>query len=175
MTLLDIYSKNSSKNAGYADKGTIHSYIDYYEELFRHVRYKTKMFLEIGINRGYSTQMWREYFVNSRIIGVDIINRGENISGCELIFEDATNPETFKNLDGFDIVIDDGSHILEHQLKSFEILFPKLNKGGVYCIEDVQDIDKTKQDFLNLHPSVKIYDFRSQKGRYDDVIIEIKK
>jgi hypothetical protein len=174
-SLSDIYFKQSSKKAGFADKGTIHSYIDYYEQIFLSHRSSSITFLEIGINRGYSTRMWREYFTNAKIVGVDIVNRGESINNCELIYKDATDPITFEKFNNFDIVIDDGSHKLEDQIKSFEILFPKLNKNGIYCIEDIQDINATKEIFLNLHSTTKIHDFRSNKNRYDDVIVEIRK
>lgn len=39
---------------------------------------------------------------------------------------------------GVDIVIDDGSHISDHQRISFETLFPLMNEGGVYICEDLQ-------------------------------------
>jgi hypothetical protein len=35
-----------------------------------------------------------------------------------------------------DIVIDDGSHRIEHQLKSFSLFFPALTEHGVYVVED---------------------------------------
>jgi len=38
---------------------------------------------------------------------------------------------------GVDIVIDDGSHVAEHQLASFKTLFPLLFNGGVYVCEDL--------------------------------------
>jgi demethylmacrocin O-methyltransferase len=38
----------------------------------------------------------------------------------------------------FDLIVDDGSHINEHVIKTFEILFPKLKKGGIYVVEDTQ-------------------------------------
>ncbi|HKU26538.1 MAG TPA: hypothetical protein VJQ54_13770, partial [Candidatus Sulfotelmatobacter sp.] len=38
----------------------------------------------------------------------------------------------------FDIVIDDGSHMNEHVLRTFQILFPLLNTPGYYAIEDLQ-------------------------------------
>jgi hypothetical protein len=38
---------------------------------------------------------------------------------------------------GFDIVIDDGSHMHRDQIVSLEEIFPKLNPGGVYICEDV--------------------------------------
>ena len=37
-----------------------------------------------------------------------------------------------------DIIIDDGSHLNEHVIKTFQILFPKLKNGGIYVIEDTQ-------------------------------------
>ena len=37
-----------------------------------------------------------------------------------------------------DIIIDDGSHLNEHVIRTFEILFPLLEMGGIYVIEDVQ-------------------------------------
>ena len=39
---------------------------------------------------------------------------------------------------GVDIVIDDGSHVNEHVIKSFRTLFPFLTEGGIYAIEDTQ-------------------------------------
>jgi demethylmacrocin O-methyltransferase len=39
---------------------------------------------------------------------------------------------------GFDIVIDDGSHINDHVIASFETLFPLLKDGGLYVVEDAQ-------------------------------------
>ena len=38
---------------------------------------------------------------------------------------------------GFNIIIDDGSHFNEHVITSFQILFPLLNMGGIYVIEDL--------------------------------------
>lgn len=39
---------------------------------------------------------------------------------------------------GWDIVIDDGSHLPRHQLISFYKLFPFVRPGGVYVIEDIE-------------------------------------
>jgi hypothetical protein len=35
-----------------------------------------------------------------------------------------------------DVVIDDGSHLIEHQIVSFNFLFPRLSDHGIYVIED---------------------------------------
>ena len=37
-----------------------------------------------------------------------------------------------------DVIIDDGSHVNEHVLISFETLFPLLHENGIYCVEDLQ-------------------------------------
>jgi hypothetical protein len=45
---------------------------------------------------------------------------------------------TTNEIGGIDIIIDDGSHLNEHIIETFKILFPKLNDNGVYVIEDLQ-------------------------------------
>lgn len=37
----------------------------------------------------------------------------------------------------FDIIIDDGCHIVEHQITSFKTLFPLIKPKGMYIIEDL--------------------------------------
>merc|ERR1712029_878213 len=38
----------------------------------------------------------------------------------------------------FDIIIDDGSHVPNHQLVSFETLWPSIKPGGMYIVEDIE-------------------------------------
>lgn len=176
LKLKEIYQKYcSDSDIDGGDKGTIHSYIDnYYEKSLEPIRNKARRIVEIGINNGHSLKMWKEYFYNhSNLIGVDI--NDIQLPGVKTIKGDATLEETFNGIDNIDIVIDDGSHKFKHQILTFNILFPRLNEGGIYIIEDIIDIDKNKEKFLGLHPNVKIYDFRHLKNRSDDVIVEIIK
>ena len=39
---------------------------------------------------------------------------------------------------GQDIIIDDGSHLNRHVVKSFQVLFPLLADDGIYVAEDTQ-------------------------------------
>ena len=176
-TLRQIYDKTATVHAGFGDKGTLHSYIDsYYEGAFAPFRETAKRILEVGINRGHSLGMWKEYFHNAEeIIGVDIADYGIRDPGYRLIYGDATLAETFNGVSDLDIAIDDGSHLLEHQLKTFEVLFPKLKSGGIYVIEDVQDIDSMINDLRALHTSFELIDMRSVKNRYDDIIVQYTK
>src|SRR5205814_38790 len=36
-----------------------------------------------------------------------------------------------------DIVVDDGSHVMSHLAASFDFLYPKMLKNGVYLVEDL--------------------------------------
>ena len=174
-SLLEIYNQDTSPDA-HGDKGTAHSYIEhYYENAFKPYRDKDITLLEIGIAQGQSLRMWREYFTNARIIGYDIRDNGVQCPGCELVYKDATNSNSFNEINNLDIVIDDGSHQFDHQLKSLIFLFDKLKSGGLYVIEDVQDIDSTAENFLSFNPNVQIFDFRNIKNRKDDIIIQILK
>jgi cephalosporin hydroxylase len=170
-TLNEIYHAGIN-----SDKGTIHSYIDYYEELFKELQNKNLSLLEIGIYKGESLRMWSEYFAYANIIGVDIREYLPlSLDRCTIIYGDATKIETFSKIDNLDIIIDDGEHTVEQQLRTFEILFPKLNAGGLYIIEDIADLDSNKDVFLSLYHNIKIHDFRNLKHQKDDVIIEIQK
>jgi len=176
-SLETIYKKYSALE-GSGDKGTAHSYIsNYYEKTFERLKNEKLKILEIGVSAGFSLEMWGEYFLNSEIYGVEIENieyRPSN-NRIKLIIGDATRSETFDQIPNLDIIIDDGSHRLMDQVFSYMILFDKLNKGGLYIIEDVRQIDSTADTFKKLNNNAVIYDFRSMKNRADDVIVEIIK
>ena len=151
------------------DKGTTHSYLEVYDKLFKDL--KNINLLEIGTQYGGSLEMWRDKFPGSNIYGIDI-NPLREPDGVTIIKGDATKEEILEKVKGveFDVIIDDGSHKVEDQLKSLEIFYPKLNKGGLFIIEDIQDIDKDRDKFKG-----EIIDLRDVKGRYDDVLIIYKK
>lgn len=131
-----------------SDKGVdYHNYTPVYESYFEPIRDKKIVLLELGIgniesaNReGESLKGWSEYFHNGSCYAID--NSEVNVSRTPRSFLcDQTDKEGLENLiEGFgrpDIVIDDCSHHREPTIKSFEILFPLLQSGGLYCIEDV--------------------------------------
>ena len=112
-----------------------------YPEHFGHRRYSTQSLLEIGVHQGGSLRMWEEYFPHAQIYGVDIVKGFEpdgRVYFCQGSQSDATFlSDVSKEVDGWDIIIDDGSHKFEDQKISFETLWGELNSGGVYVIEDV--------------------------------------
>jgi len=100
--------------------------------------------LEIGVWQGGSLSLWREFFGDSAVIfGVDISEECAhlpNLAGQVRI--GSQNDARFlrdvvQEMGGVDIVIDDGSHRCRDVITSFTTLFPLLNEGGLYFIEDL--------------------------------------
>lgn len=132
-----------------------HGYMNYYESFFSDIRKRKMNVLEIGVggyhNGGYdnprlggeSLRMWQEYFPNSMIYAIDICDKSELQDKRIKVFQGSQNDPTFlrevsQDIGGYDIIIDDGSHVSEHILTSLNSLFPFLKDGGFYVIEDLQ-------------------------------------
>jgi hypothetical protein len=100
--------------------------------------------LEIGVARGGSLEFWETVFGKRAIVyGIDISSECQNLefSSATVRIGSQIDPlfldRVVSEMGGLDIVIDDGSHLNSHVIKTFEILFKKLNFGGIYFIEDV--------------------------------------
>jgi hypothetical protein len=99
--------------------------------------------LEIGVYRGGSLQMWRNYFGDMAIIyGIDIDQGCAAYDGnaVRVRIGSQADPTFIKKvvaeMGGIDVVVDDGSHVASHQAISFDNLFPLLDANGVYICED---------------------------------------
>ncbi len=123
------------------------NYFELYERYFARFRNRPIRFLEIGVDRGGSLQMWQTYFCkNSIIVGLDIdsnCKKFENVSENRYVeIGDQSNPEILQNLikkyGYFDIILDDGSHLSHHQIASFKQLWQYIAPNGVYVVEDIQ-------------------------------------
>ena len=99
--------------------------------------------LEIGIWKGESLRMWAEWLPNADIYAIDVqpgtlINAGRIRS----FLCDQADGQQLAALAGvmgpLDFVVDDGSHVPDHQIASANALMPFLRRGGVYVIEDVR-------------------------------------
>ena len=120
-------------------------YFQYYDRFFSKYRGTPVRVLEIGVFQGGSLDLWREYFgPDAYLCGVDIDpsclqHKGPNTDVILLDQEDRTALEAhFSSKEPFDIIIDDGGHTMNQQIRSFEALFPILKPDGVYLVEDLQ-------------------------------------
>lgn len=162
------------------DKNTGHSYIsNFYEDAFAKYRDKPITLLEIGIARGDSLLLWDKYFINNQLIcGLDNYNmmstEVQNHPKIKKLFTDAYSEHAANILPSFDIIIDDGPHSLESQQKAIQLYLSKVNPGGIFVIEDIQEessIDILKntlpEQFKNY---CKFIDLRFVKNRKDDMM-----
>lgn len=181
----EVFRKYSGDVHNGTDKGTTHSYLAAYEEVFSPRRADKIRLFEIGVYTGASLLAWADYFTHAEteIIGVDInpylvrfplTNPKVKTHVCN-----ATVPADLAKIEGtFDFVIDDGSHELAHQMTSFYLLKERVNPGGAYIIEDIQSMDDVDMltKFVEMAGyKAKLYDTRAVKGRYDDLMLVITK
>ena len=166
------------------DKNTGHSYIsNFYEDAFAKYKDKPITLLEIGIARGDSLLLWDSYFVNNTgIYGVDnydmiSLDLRKNTK-IQKFFTDAYSEYFSKMLPSFDIIIDDGPHSLDSQKKAIELYLGKVNPGGIFVIEDIQEessisvLKDTVPEHLKEYCS--FIDLRSVKGRNDDMMFVVQ-
>ncbi len=126
------------------DKNFVHNTIHVYQSLFEPIRNSVNNFLEIGINEGNSHRMWRDYFHNANIYGLDIHDFCNGMQGEERInvqFCDAYSFDVVESLKPikFDVIIDDGPHTLESQKFAAAYYSLLLNTNGILVIEDIPD------------------------------------
>jgi GT2 family glycosyltransferase len=120
-----------------------HGYTWVYEEYLAPLRDQPITLLEIGVADGASLKMWREYFPHARIYGLDRDPACRALAGdrIEVFVGDQSDArclaEVIRRTGPLNLVIDDGSHIGEHQIESFESLFPAVTEGGLYVVEDL--------------------------------------
>ena len=137
-----------------------HNYTPAYHTILSNHRDRIKTMIEIGVGNpelmspivgesykaGASLRMWRDYFKNAFIYGCDIredVLFEEDRIKC--LYLDQSSPKSLSNLcvsmmekhGAIDIILDDGSHIPEHQKISFEYLWNLVKPGGFYIIEDI--------------------------------------
>jgi hypothetical protein len=175
-TLLEL-NQRDVEGFYYSDKGMGHCYLSIYEELFAPYRHKNINLFEVGYLHGGSATLWEKYFSKANIRMIDISScvpppTGRTILELQNIWDIDT--DYFKDFP-IDIAIDDGSHLLEDQIRFVKIVYPALREGGVMIVEDIQNIDKQKIVFELLDIPFSVIDLRDKAGRYDDVLLIYRK
>ena len=155
------------------DKVTHHEYHKYYEPVLKPYYNSHGSIVEIGLGTGQSLPMWQNLFKHAHIYGVDkeyensgndryTIYKGDqsNVNDLNDLRKSLTDKSVF-------FINDDGSHIPEHQLLTFNTLFPILKEGGIYIIEDIETSYWTKGE---------CYNYKTRYGyKHPDSIVEIFK
>ncbi len=132
---------------GNADGRVIHKWKHYfpiYERHFAPFVNRPLTFLEIGCGDGGSLQMWKRYLgPHAQIVGIDVEPRCKDFEDDQIAVRIGGQQDT-AFLDAVlaefgtpDVVIDDGSHVMEHVCATFAHLYPRVAKNGVYLVEDL--------------------------------------
>ena len=127
------------------DKEWYHGYISgCYARFFEPLRSDPVRLLEIGIFKGDSIRMWREYFTNPKasITGVDIrlpedLPAGPHPNNVHILEDDAYSLEFVQQLPQYDIIIDDGPHTHDSQVTFLSLYYDRVAPGGLLICEDV--------------------------------------
>jgi len=129
----------------------LHNYLRKYEVFFSALRHLEFALCEIGIGRGRSLRMWKEYFPNATIHGIDIRPECKEYEEERITIHilDGESPNAADYLMNIGLMplllIEDGSHNFSGQKTALESFFPILLPGGYYIVED---LSRQMADFL---------------------------
>jgi hypothetical protein len=120
------------------------AYLPVYEEILGPLRSQSFALLELGIWKGDSMALWRDAFPRATIVGVDLAPVDLDLGPRVHPFAgDQTDPAVFDRAraahapDGFEVIIDDASHLGRLSARSLQALYAShLRPGGLYIIED---------------------------------------
>lgn len=195
----DLAQRHGSKTGEmvftFSDKGSMHSYIEFYENYFQ-PRQDSVTLLEIGMMTGGSLHLWQKYFKQYQLIGMDISpswnakrdfqQELEKDSNITLLFginsRSPAVPELVRDFE-FDFIIDDGDHSALAQMETFENYWPLTAESGTYFIEDVigpvqiQSLRKFLDQYQQKHSVALRLDHYCgfKNNRADDQILAISR
>ncbi len=127
------------------DKAAHAHYLRNYEEYFRPLLGRDVRLLELGVLKGGSLLLWRDYFERGLVAGLDLnpVEIDDPTGRIRLYRGGQQDTELLDRIarecapDGFDVIIDDCAHVGHLARLSFWHLFERhLKPGGLYVIED---------------------------------------
>jgi cephalosporin hydroxylase len=119
--------------------------LTFYRRLLTAIQPPPRSVLEIGVKGGGSTAFWKALFPGATVIGLDIKLRrwllaGASTDGVIYLEGDQSDVRRLREIGErygpFDLVIDDGSHVSDHQAATIRTLLPRVRPGGFYIVED---------------------------------------
>jgi hypothetical protein len=133
----------TSLGAMYQTDKVAHGFCAFYYIHLALVRPDVRKVLEIGVHRGASLRMWRDFFPNAVIHGFEQHVAIDPLPDRIILHQgDQACRESLRQLlsaagSGFDLIVDDGGHTMAQQQVSLGVLFPHLRPGGLYAVEDL--------------------------------------
>ena len=156
------------------DKDTYHNYLPVYQQEFD--RLDSVRLLEIGVYTGGSIRLWKEYFEDIEIHGMD-----------NNIYDNSDIPATmhwgkFEDLfdsfedESFDYIINDSMHDHKSQINAFNLYFSKLKNGGKFFMEDIINNDELDIILKALDGyNFRVWDMNETSSSKDSIILVVHK
>jgi SAM-dependent methyltransferase len=131
------------------DKNYEHDFFNLiYDEVLSPLKHEVKTFIEAGCLNGQSLLLWRDFFPNAKVYGLDIdINNvtsmlsSYNLDRLELRTVDCSSEEALtafsSEFTGVDVILDDASHKMKDQQITLAKFFRILKPGGIFILEDL--------------------------------------
>ena len=150
-----------------------HGFCRVYDDALRRQRFAVKNFLEVGVFFGASMLMWRDFFPNALISGIDTFtgqqgngtvfanadaflrrHQTESLARIALIQLDQSDRNDLQRFSEqtqqaqiqYDIILDDASHLMKDQQQTLALLFPLVKPGGHYIVEDLHTSNQSGYD-----------------------------
>jgi SAM-dependent methyltransferase len=127
------------------DKGWAHEYLFVYDKLVRDINVRD--ILEVGVLNGESIRMWVDLFPEARVVGADIVDCSSlesESSRIQIVHMNAYTSKFVSLFDSFDLIVEDGSHVLKDQCFAAAHYPRILRPGGVMIIEDIASAEDAR-------------------------------
>ena len=194
---MEYYNLIKAFNNSSSDKNHAHKYAIVYDYVINS-HYLSKgsplNLLEVGIRRGDSIDVWDNSPLFNKIVGIDISTKEEydnfvkntkanwnfsdkvelihGVDGYSEEFAQTLKDKNFK----FDIILDDGDHMFDSQIKFFNLYYDLLSPGGVIMCEDIsQTYLPQLSQFAQEYEDFYVFDLRAKSNTHGNEIIAILK
>lgn len=125
-----------------------HAYTSVYDLIFASKRYEPITFCELGILDNRSMVMWREYFPQATLVGLDAfeekltVARSQNLHNTHYYLADVKSESSLVSAFNalgqmYDVMIDDSTHLFDDQIRFVKAATRFLKPGGILIVEDV--------------------------------------
>jgi cephalosporin hydroxylase len=176
-----LVSEQYAKDFYATDKQDPHNYIGgVYDKYFPDIRESATKILEVGVKHGGSIILWKDYFVNATIFGVDLdhckqFSKPHHRDRVIEIVGDAYSPRILDCIpNNLDVAIDDGSHTAEHMKFFIDNYLPKVRRGGYLFVEDIWKEEYIPELLSGITNNYKIFDTRETHKQTDNLLLMIE-
>jgi hypothetical protein len=168
--------------------GPNHRYGHAYEEIIRTIRWRSatvgevrdcvQLMMEIGVADGSSLLAWREVFPEATCVGMDImpnpISKLGGVDRVEFCVGDMYSLADCRRAARgrlFDFICEDATHKLSDTLRTLLFLWPHVRPGGIYVIEEFDNIGDLRGNIAEMWPHAEIVDTQGPHGGIEPLVV----